>query len=129
MKKSTRIQLVLITAALASCNRQTVPQLPADDSYSYPITDSTLTAGPAPFIPDSTGPADEYGYGYGYEDPWYMVWNYSFNPYYSYYIGPVHSVYYNPGRFRRRGSFVHGSTSIVRGGFGKTAMASTSVGA
>ena len=47
MKKSTHIQLILITAALASCNRAVIPQqqpesITADSTLTMPVVTTAL---------------------------------------------------------------------------------------
>jgi len=112
MKKSKHIQLVLITAALASCNRTIVPQ----EDASNIVADSTLTA---PVETDSM-------YVDGYIDcncqDIYPAANDSTRSYGTYYIGPTYGSYYYAGRRYRQVSGWQGSKVIVRGGFGKSSV-------
>jgi hypothetical protein len=112
MKKSKHIQLILITAALASCNRVVIPQQQPEDI----TTDSTLTA---PVANDSTYVDDYNGCGC---DDFYPVMSNSTTAYGSFYINPVYNSYYYTGRRHRKGTVVRGSTVIVRGGFGKSSV-------
>jgi len=107
MKKSKKIHLVLITAALASCNRVIIPSQP-DAGY---IADSTLTHTPA-------GDDSTYDCCRELNMPLY---NYPFNLSGIYYSGgPVGGLYY-PVRTYRKGAFWRSHRFIVRGGFGKAA--------
>ena len=131
MKRSKHIQLVLVTAALASCNRMIIP---SDPSAGY-VPDSRLTAVPAYIDSTSDCACDldstnnsTYPYGdYDYNYPYY----YSYYPYYSFYYYPYYNPYYPygyygfhgssymPSRPYRKGAFWRNSHFIVRGGFGK----------
>jgi hypothetical protein len=108
MKKTGKIQLVLITAALASCDREIAPRqsltaYPAGSTF-IGTPDTTLTAGPV----YDTDPYD------------YSLWNYSFNLYTNfYYISPNGKSYYYPGNRYRKGFFRKSDHFIVRGGWGK----------
>ncbi len=116
MKKSTKIHLILVSAALASCNRVIIPAQPA---AGY-IADPTLTA--APIGDDSTGAC-----GYCSEINM-QPGNYQTYPYYSYdfyYNWQPFGVYYlyYPGSAYRKGAFWRNNQFILRGGFGKRASA------
>ena len=103
MKRSKHIQLVLVTAALASCNRIMIP---ADPSAPY-VPDRTLTMAPAYIDSSSNCSCDVYNYN---DDDEY------YSPYLSY------GYYYNswyPGSFSRRGTVWRSNHFIARGGFGK----------
>jgi hypothetical protein len=93
MKKTTCIQLVLITAALAACNRhlyqQDVPQAETSDS-----TDS------CPLTPEDLPPD-------------YYMWFYGFQPYGMYYEDP----YYLEGYY-----YYREHRAIIRHGFGRTGV-------
>ena len=115
MKKSKQIQLVLITAALASCNRQLVPQV-----SGLPVTaDSTLTA-PPPYGSDTAcGTFNECC-----QEVYSQLWNYSFNPLGTYYYpGAPLGTWYYPGVLYRKGAFWRNKHFVVRGGWGKSASA------
>lgn len=111
MHKSKKIQLVLISAALASCNKAFVPQQVTDKR----LLDSTLTA--APVIDDSDSSSNPVCIPC-LPDPC-QLWSYSFDPFgYHYYIPVVPR--HCPG-WRVKGSIVwYGKSVVVRGGFGKS---------
>jgi hypothetical protein len=126
MKKTKGIQLVLITAALASCGRQWIPR----QAVTADPADSTLTAAPAaggspyddPYA-DPPSPCD-------CESPVAQLWNYSFNLFSVYYFGPVGPGYRTPryqaghrtpGGFHGKGAAWRNSHFVVRGGIGKSA--------
>jgi hypothetical protein len=114
MKRSKHIHLVLITAALASCNREILHLAPG----AVLPADSTLTA--APVYDDD--------YPDCCQDIYSSLWNYSFSPYGNYYIGPLGGrpiIPYFPGRGYRKGLFWRHNTFVVRKGFGTTGVAST----
>jgi hypothetical protein len=112
MKKTQRIKLVLITAALASCNRQLVPR----PSFGDPLADSTLTAAPAAMDSDSCAN----GFNECCEEVYSQMWNYSFNPFFNFYFSvPVGHPYY-PGGVYRKGAFWRQQHFIHRGGWGKS---------
>jgi hypothetical protein len=100
VKKTKHIQLILITAALASCHR------PSNDWQSgnrvYVRSDST-----APYT-------RTYNYGHA------ALWFYAFRPYGSYYNGVYRRAGYYSSAISERGN-IGGNTGkmgIVRGGFG-----------
>ena len=114
MKRSKKIHLVLITAALASCNRQIIPSQP-DMGY---VTDPSLMR-PNEFadssyecfcsVNDSTGSNVLYNSS-GY---WYN--------------GQPYDFFYRPGHIYRRGTFWRSPHQVVvRGGFGKSSVSSGS---
>jgi hypothetical protein len=113
MKKTKKIQLVLITAALASCNRVMIPLEPT----SNPVLDSTLTAAPAY---DTTNSLNSYT---PCCEPCSQLWDYSFNPFGYYYGTDIGRSYYSPRKEYRKKVAWHGSHVILRGGWGKTSMA------
>ncbi len=100
MKKTKHIQLILITAALASCHR------PSNEWQSgnkvYGRSDST-----APYTR-----AHHFGGA--------LLWFYAFRPYGSYYNGAYRRAGYYSGAISERGNIgLNGTKSgIVRGGFG-----------
>ena len=93
MKKTTCIKLVLITAALAACNRPMYQQEYYSPGY-YPGD-----------LPDSTNACP---IEYSQLPPDYYNWLYGFRPYGGFYIDPYINVYYVHPR--------HGH--VVRSGFG-----------
>ena len=111
MKRSKKIHLVLITAALASCNRVVIP---SQSATAY-ITDSTLTQTPDEEDPSQcvcTVNANDSSTISLYDEPYSFYYNGSF-------YGPV----YTPGRIYRRGAFWRSHRFVVRGGFGKSSSA------
>ncbi|MDR3711452.1 MAG: hypothetical protein P4L51_01450 [Puia sp.] len=119
MKKSKQIKLVLISAALASCNRSLVPQIPVTNIPEP--ADTTLTAGPV-------YKEDPYPNTFNLccQEAYWELWNYSFNPFGLVYIGPPGPGYYYPGKFYRRGAFWRNNHFIVRGGWGKSSSSASS---
>lgn len=105
MKKSTCIELVLITAALAGCNQ---PQKDWDDNNKVHLRSDTT----APYTRVHHG-----GAGIGTA----LLWYYAFRPYGN----------YNNGHYQRAGYYSGGISSysnigsnafkgsVVRGGFGR----------
>jgi len=108
MKKSTKIQLVLITAALASCNRVIIP---ADSQAGY-RPDPTLAQ--QPLDTSSTCNCTE---NHFYNDD-SMV--YPYNGFYTNF-----SLYF-PGAQYRRGFVWRSHQFIQRGGFGKNSFSAAS---
>ena len=111
MKKSIHIKLMLITAALASCNRTIIPSVTPDIQEK----DSSLVATPDfdPVEPDCYCEMDY--------DSTRNLYNYNRLVFYNW-IFPQRATYY-PGRFYRRDYKWRNHHFIVRGGFGKTAVA------
>lgn len=115
MKKSQKIQLVLITAALASCNRTIYPsqpdpvydpgyvQSPANTDSVYADSSDACRVDPAMY--------DCYYPDY-YTGTYYPGWSFDW-------LFNVRAVYRRHGIFRRR-AFIH------RGGFGKIAVTAVS---
>lgn len=105
MKKTPFIQLVLITAALAACNRplyQQQVELTEDD------TDTTNTCLMLP--PDLP--------------PSYYTWYYGFRPYGCYYdescwINNNFSLFFGQTYLTNPGIHYHGHSGITRSGFGR----------
>jgi hypothetical protein len=94
MKKSTTIHLVLITAALAACNRPMYQQEYYSPGY-YPGD-----------LPDSTNSCPIEGSDLPFD---YYNWMYSFRPYGSYYVDPINiNIYYQR----------HYRGTVWRSGFG-----------
>jgi hypothetical protein len=110
MKKSKIVQLVLISAALASCHRKK-PEWQAGSGKVYMRS-------------DTTAPYQDVGYYGGYTRhgytplPW--LWYYAFRPYGTYYDGTYHHAGYYSGGIGERSNigFNSGKAGIVRGGFG-----------
>jgi hypothetical protein len=107
MKKSSSIKLVLIGAALASCNRIIIPS----QSAAEDVNDSNLVAPPAIS-------------GNSYNNLFNVccnvilpLWTYSFNP--NLYPLNISQTAYNTARWYRRGHFWRNSHFIIRGGWGK----------
>jgi len=106
MKKTKHIQLILITAALASCNR------PNNDwegsSKTYVRSDST-----APY-------SRTHGYhGAGSA----LLWYYAFRPYGNYYNGRYERAGYYSSAIHESSNIGSNSfkSGVVRGGFGRGA--------
>lgn len=115
MKKSKKIQLILISAALASCNRHFAPARTAD----WDITDTTLAARQAQDT-DSCANDDISCL----QEP-FQLWNYSFDPFGNFYYWHGAYPYYSQGRRSRKGMVWHGGKGIIRGGWGKSGKASS----
>jgi hypothetical protein len=121
MKKSKTIHLVLITAALASCDRVIIPGQTAD-SYS---ADASLTAPP---------PEDDSVYDCSCQLNtdnwnWYNPYDYINNPYVNfnfYYTGQPFNAPYKAGHLYRINTTWRNHVIIVHGGFGKAASAGSS---
>jgi hypothetical protein len=98
MKKTACIKLVLITAALASCNKPMYQQEYFSDPPYYPGDP-----------PDSTNscPVE-----YSQLPPDYYIWLNGFRPYGGFYVDPGINVYYN---FYYR---TYHRPGITRAGFG-----------
>ncbi len=103
MKKSKTIQLVLITAALASCNQKPQNNEWGSGSKTYVRADST-----APYA------RTHHGFGNG------LLWYYAFRPYGGYSNGFYNrSGYYSNAIHPRANVGSNGFKSgISRGGFG-----------
>jgi hypothetical protein len=110
MIRAKQIQLVIVTALLASCNRVIIPDRTADGN----TTDSTLTVKPD---------YDESTYGCDCVFiPNYQPYSFDFG---SYYIGLPYGNIYTPGRNYRRLATWQNSKLIIRGGFSKTSTTSS----
>jgi hypothetical protein len=103
MKKSTHIQLVLITAALASC------QQPKNEWES---TNKVHVRG------DSTAPYTTVRHHSGVGNA--LLWYYAFRPYGQYYNGQYRHAGYYSNAIRPHSNIGSNSFkgSVVRGGFG-----------
>jgi len=111
MKKTKTIQLVLITAALASCNRPLHPTQPVETDPEY-VPDSTYcdtrVDSACPMYP----PYDDQYYSPYYTGTYLPGWDFNF----FFELRPAYPVY------RRRGAVVRHLRWIPRGGFGKLAV-------
>ena len=121
MKKSKTIQLVLITAALASCNRVIIPSQSAEAAEPDP----SLTAATAgeDSVYDCSCQLDPNNYN------WYNPYDYYNEPFIDfnmYYTGQPFNVPYRPGHLYRINTTFHHHVIVVRGGFGKAASAGSS---
>ncbi len=115
MKRSKKVELVLITAVLAACNRTLVP--PASKNF-FP-EDPTLTTA-AVERDTACDPCNQ---------AISSVWNYSFSnasPYACVIIINQPCEPYYPGIIYRKGTSWKNEHLIVRGGFGKTWFQSVS---
>jgi len=117
--KSKNIQLVLITAALASCNRALI--IP-EQQFSPVAADSVLTRPPS-YIDTLTNASFcacncEAGY--------YRLWNYAMDPNADpYTIVPFNSRYYFPEHYESKTLAWQNDHVVVRGGFGSYCVEST----
>lgn len=103
MKKTKHIELILITAALASCN-QPNNEWDTNGSKTYVRSDST-----AP-----------YSRTHHYHGTGSRLWYYAFRPYGNYYNGYYHRAgYYSSAIHENSNIGSNGyKSSVVRGGFG-----------
>jgi hypothetical protein len=101
MKKSKHIELILITAALASCHRPSNQW--SSGNRVYVRSDST-----APYT-------RTYYHGNG------GLWYYAFRPYGNYYLGEYRRAGYYSDAISERSNLGSnfGKSGIVRGGFGR----------
>ena len=116
--KSKKIQLVLISAALASCNRTLIPE----QQFVGPTNDSALIASPS---------YDDSLFSNAFincdcEASYYRLWNYSFSQNNIYNIAPINSSYYFPTRKQSKIIKSQSNNFIVRGGFGKSGATASS---
>ena len=104
MKKSKAIQLVLITAALASCNKKQHDDWNTKGSKTYVRADST-----APYA------RSHHGIGTG------LLWFYAFRPYYGYRNGIFGRSGFYSNNISSRSNFGSNTTksNSYRGGFGR----------
>ncbi len=114
MKKSGKIELVLLTALLTGCSRTLVPA-PAHTVFPE---DSSLTAMPA--ARDATcDPCQQAILS--------QAWNNSLGYSWPYLRGILPGGYYYPGQVYRKGAvWKNPHLVIIRGGFGKTWFQSAS---
>jgi hypothetical protein len=113
MKRSKKIQLVLVTALLASCDRVIIPE----QTGAEKMPDSTLTA---PVGPEDNVPCDCQQLYNPYRQYSYFDLNFGV-----YYYGQPYGLLVDPGHGYRKASFWNGSQFVVRGGFGKTNVLSS----
>lgn len=136
MKRSKKIQLLLVTAVLASCNRVIIPgetaaaYAPDPNRAAVPANapDSTFTITSANTIDPSliATPA--------YNADWYnctcqldyAYFNYPYNYYGFYYTGHPWLPLYRPGHTYRRQAFWQNHQFIIKGGFGRGAASTAS---
>ena len=111
MKKTNNIRLVLITAALASCNRETVPIQSAHNLYSDSTLNEALEGG-------NSGFRDAIPYCMAIP----QIWNYPFGAFCYYYGCPHVLTHYQPGREYRKGVAWRRGHIIVRGGWGNSGV-------
>ena len=100
MKKTTCIRLVLITAALAACNRHLYQQDPPEYQQDVPQAETSDSTNSCPLTSDDLPPD-------------YYTWFYGFQPYGMYYEDP----YYLEGYY-----YYHEHRAIIRHGFGRTGL-------
>ena len=120
-KKTKTIQLVLITAALASCNRVIIP----GQSAATTDPDPALTA--ATIEEDSVYDCSCQLNVNNYN--WYNPYDYFNNPYVYfdlYYTGQPFNVPYKAGQRYRINTTFRNHVLVVHGGFGKAASAGSS---
>jgi hypothetical protein len=100
MKRTKHIELILITAVLASCHRP---------SKEWQSGNRTYVRG------DSTAP-----YTRAYHHGSALLWFYAFRPYGSFYNGVYRRAGYYSGAISQSGNIGGNSTKngIIRGGFG-----------
>jgi hypothetical protein len=115
MKKSKQIQLLLISAALASCNREFVPAASSTQLLDKSVMTQEPTYDDRDINPNCV--------------PCYLtqqlIWNYAFNPGNYYSFSPISLGYYSSGYKYRSAVISRGNKLIIRGGWGKTATTST----
>lgn len=111
MKKSKCIELVLITAALASCNRPNREWQGGAKTY---------------LRSDTTAPYTRAHHGSGVGSA--LLWYYAFRPYGNYYNGSYQRAGYYSGALRQSSNI--GSNgfkgAVTRGGFGRGAYSVSS---
>jgi hypothetical protein len=107
MKKTNYIQLVLITAALASCNRYFNQSDPPEYQEAYPQAEAPDSTNSCPLAPDDLPPD-------------YYTWYYGFQPYGVYFDDP----FYLEGYYYYRDHVIirHGFGTIARTGHGGHAV-------
>jgi hypothetical protein len=105
MKKTRHIQLVLITAALASCHRPQKEWQNGNNTY---------------IRSDSTAP---YTHIY-HSHPGLGLWYYAFRPYGNYYNGVYRRAGYYSNALSEVGNIGSNSfkSSVIRGGFGESSF-------
>ena len=120
-KKSKTIRLVLITAALASCNRVIIPGQSAEASDPDPAL--TAAAADDDSVYDCSCQFSRTNYN------WHNPYEYYNSPYidfHIYYTGQPVSAPYKAGQRYRINTSFRNHVLVVRGGFGKAASAGTS---
>jgi hypothetical protein len=115
MIRAKNIQLVIVTALLASCNRTIIPE---EFAAAGDTADSSLTRAPAPDqrIYDCDCVVNPY-----YQS--YQPYSLDFSFYYS---GQPYGSTYSPGHNYSKALVRHNNTFILRGGFGKSTASTAS---
>jgi len=111
MKRSKKIHLVLITAALASCNRTIIPS----QSPKGLIPDSTLTQ-----TPDEEGEGPDRCVCTPVNADSSTISLYEEYPEGIYFPGQIGGNVYIPSGTQRRGVILRSHHFVMRGGFGKS---------
>lgn len=108
MKKTKYIELVLITAALASCNQSKPKSDWEEDSHLHVRS-------------DSTAPYTRVRHHSGFSP---LLWYYAFRPYGNYYNGNYTRAGYYSGAIGRASNIGSNGVkgAVVRGGFGRGAF-------
>jgi len=111
MKKTLHIQLILITAALASCHRP---------NKEWQNGNNTYVRG------DSTAPYTRAYHHSSVVSP--LLWYFAFRPYGNYYNGSYRRAGYYSGAIRESSNIGSNSfkSSVIRGGFGRGAYSVSS---
>jgi hypothetical protein len=111
MKRSKKIELVIVTAVLASCNGHIIPSQSALGTR----IDTALTASPEynNTVNCTCQQADA-------SNKNYLLNSSGIN-----YFNELGNIYY-PGRLYRKGAFWRNNYFVVRGGFGKRAYSAVS---
>jgi hypothetical protein len=116
MKKTKAIHLILISAALASCNREFVPVRGSNGQ----LIDSSLLAEPE--YEEVMLPSPCMSCCQNYQP----LWSYSFNPLGNLNPFPAGHIYYYHWN-KRPPVWVHGYKVIVRSGWGSTGKITTAI--
>jgi hypothetical protein len=122
MKKTQTIHLVLITAALASCNRVIIPGQSAAATDDDPVLMAPIAEEDTVY--DCSCQLNPNNYN------WYNPYDYYNNPFIDfnmYYTGQPFNAPYKAGQRYRINTSYRNHVLVVHGGFGKTASAGSSV--
>jgi hypothetical protein len=120
MKKTKAISLILVSAALASCQRNFVPAR----NSNGPFIDSALLEEPEYAEVRSSSPCISCCQLNAQNNQ--LLWNYSFNPIGNLSPFPVTTHYYYHWK-NEKSVIVRGSKAIVRSGWGTSAMTTSVV--